>query len=89
MTDKLIYKDIVYIRIMINLESQQNHADRVFCTVRNIGFEHPVNLEGFDDGVKIIHHQQFRPLYEEELKALLNEFNNAILDNDGLALYDN
>lgn len=67
---------------------QQECADRVFYTVRETGLEHPLCLEGFTyDGVRIVMGEGSHPIYEGELSALLREFDYAILDRTGLALY--
>lgn len=74
----------------ISNEIQRELADRVFFTIRNVGYEHPVNVEGFtSSGVEITFGGGYKPLYGEEISALIAEFGNVILDSGGLALYDN
>jgi hypothetical protein len=66
----------------------QQHADRAFFIIANEGYQHPMNLEKFCNGIRIVHGERYTPLYESELKSLLVEFDNAILEHAGLGLYD-
>ena len=68
---------------------RQECADRVFYTVGRIGYQHSVSVEEFTEGVNIVFdYGRYSPLYNEEIMALCAEFNNAILNRDGLILYD-
>lgn len=69
-------------------EQHQEQADRVFFTIWNTGFEHPLSLEGFTSNGIRIEVTGINAMYDSEISALLKEFPNALLDRHGLALYD-
>jgi len=69
-------------------EQIQKHADRAFFIIAKEGYQHALNVEQFCNGIRIVHGDRYTPLYESELRALLNEFDNAVLDGEGLALYN-
>lgn len=71
-----------------NEKSVREHADRAFFIIAQNGYQHPMNIEKFCNGITIVHGERYTPLYEGELKSLLNEFDNAIYEREGLDLYD-
>jgi len=70
-------------------ESVRQHADRAFFIIAKEGYQHALSVEQFVNGIRIVHGEIRAPIYDSELKALLDEFDNAIFEREGLALYDN
>lgn len=74
-----------------NYKAIQECADKVAYIISKVGYQHCVNMKEFaENGVRIVFtSEEYSPLYNEELIALSEEFDNVILEENGLALYDN